>query len=267
MKNYRIIDFHAHPFATERSNICQHKEYCNMSIENSKRDLQNLGVEKICGSVIGFLSADKPYSFDDIRAINDEALSLHKTYGEFYYPGFHVHPKFVKQSIAEIERFHKLGFRLIGELVPYLQDWSACSDVLAYSDVAFFEILEAADAYKMVVSVHSMDEDGMDKMVKRFQNVTFVAAHPGEKNAFLRHLRRMDMNENYHLDTSGTGIFRHGVLRHGIDEFGASRFLYGSDYPVCNPAAFIGGVALDFSLTENEKEAILYKNAQRLLEL
>ena len=261
MKNYRIIDFHTHPFTADHNNICQHKEYCNMSIENSKRDLQKMGVEKICGSVIGFLTADKPYTFDDIRAVNDEALSLRETYGEFYYPGFHVHPKFVKQSIAEIERFHKLGFKLIGELVPYLQDWSA------YSDAAFFEILEAAEAYKMVVSVHSMDEDGMDKMVKRFPNVTFVAAHPGEKREFLRHLKRMEMSENYYLDTSGTGIFRHGVLRHGIDEFGAGRFLYGSDYPVCNPATFMGGVALDFLLTEEEKDAIFYKNAQRLLDL
>ncbi len=261
MKNYRIIDFHTHPFTAEHSNICQHKEYCNMSIENTKRDLQKIGVEKICGSVIGFLTADKPYTFDDVRAVNDEALRLREAYGEFYYPGLHIHPKFVKESIAEIERFNKLGFRLVGELVPYLQDWSD------YSQPAVFEILEAAEAYKMVVSVHSMGEDEMDKMVKRFKNLKIVAAHPGERREFLRHLKRMEMSENYYLDTSGTGVFRHGVLRHGIDEFGVERFLYGSDYPVCNPAAFIGAVALDFLLSEEEKEAILYKNAQRLLGL
>ena len=37
---------------------------------------EGMGVEKICGSVIGFLTADNPYTFDDIRAVNDEALSL-----------------------------------------------------------------------------------------------------------------------------------------------------------------------------------------------
>ncbi|MBQ8322688.1 MAG: amidohydrolase [Clostridia bacterium] len=261
MKEYRIIDFHTHPFTATSNNICHHIEHCDMSIENTKRDLRGMGVETICGSVIGRLYGDKPYTFDDVRAVNDEALRLREAYGDFYYPGFHVHPKFVKESIAEIERFHALGFRLIGELVPYLQDWSD------YSDSAFFEILEAAEAHKMVVSFHSMGEDEMDEMVKRFKNLTLVAAHPGEKSAFLRHLKRMETSENYYLDTSGTGVFRHGVLRRGIDEFGAERFIYGSDYPVCNPAGFIGAVALDFLLSEEEKEKIFYKNAQRLLKL
>ena len=77
----------------------------------------------------------------------------------------------------------------------------------------------------------------------------------------------MEISENYHLDLSGTGLFRHGLLRHGIDEFGVSRFLHGPDYPICNPGTFIGGVMYDFLLSETEKEQIFYKNAVKLLRL
>ena len=77
----------------------------------------------------------------------------------------------------------------------------------------------------------------------------------------------MKMSENYYLDLSGTGLFRHGMLRRGIDECGVERFLFGSDFPTCNPAMFIGGVALDSLITEDEKTMILAENAKRLLGL
>ena len=92
-------------------------------------------------------------------------------------------------------------------------------------------------------------------------------AHPGEYGAFMRHVERMKLSENYYLDVSGYGIFRHGMLRHAIDAFGAERILYGSDYPTCNPAMYIGGVLLDSLISDSEKELIFAKNAKRLLGL
>ena len=263
---YKIIDFHTHPFEEKLNNICNYKNFLDMSAEKTERDLQSLGIVKICGSVIGRLKKDAGYSFDDVRAINDKALALREKYGDFYYPGFHIHPSFVRESVAEIERFNKLGFKLVGELVPYIQDWSD-----GFDSKPFFEILEAAEAYGMVVDFHSSGsektEDEIDKMVSRFKNLKIVAAHPGEYDAFMRHLKRMEISDNYYLDLSGTGIFRHGLLRYGIDSFGAERFIFGSDYPTCNPAAFVGAVADDFLLTEEEKLRIFYKNAVALLNL
>ena len=69
-------------------------------------------------------------------------------------------------------------------------------------------------------------------------------------------IHRVKMSDNYYLDLSGYGIFRHGMLRHAIDEFGAERFLFGSDYPTCNPSMYIGGVLLDDLITDEEKELI-----------
>lgn len=266
MNRYNIIDFHTHMFDSDELNICTHIEHCNMSASNTKRDLQALGVEKVCGSVINKTHNPSP-DFQYIKKLNDKALELQAYYDGFYIPGFHVHPNFVKESIAEVERMNKLGIKLVGELVPYCHGWSD------YSCKEFFEILEAIDHYKMIVSLHShtnYDEDRikqMDEMVKRFPNVKFVGAHICDGALFDSHLRRMELSENYLVDLSGGGIYRHGVLRHGIDEFGVERFLFGSDYPICNPAMYIGGVALDFLLSEDEKKKVFYENAKNLLGL
>ena len=169
---------------------------------------------------------------------------------------------FVKESIAEIERMHKLGVNLIGELCPYIHGWHT------YTDKDLWDILEAAEHYDMVVSTHGTTIEQDDALVAHFKKLKIVGAHPGEKWDLLpHHFKRMEQSENYYLDWSGYGLFRHGALRHSIDLFGKERNIFGSDYPTCNPAMYLGGVALDFLLTEDEKEHVLYKNAAKLLKI
>jgi len=264
MKKYEIIDFHTHPFFDSVSNICAHQAYLNMSEANTAEYLKSLGISKICGTVLCRNTPELSQYNNPLEMIlesNNRALELQKYYDGFYIPGFHVHPGYVTESCEEIERMHDLGVNLIGELVPYVHDWSD------YSCKEFDTILDVATRYDMVVNFHSMDNDQMDEMVRKHPNTIFVAAHPGENQNFLRHLGRMKISDNYYLDLSGTGLFRHGLLRHGIDEYGAERFIFGSDYPTCNPAMFIGGVALDTLLSEEEKDLIFAGNAKRLLKL
>jgi hypothetical protein len=81
----------------------------------------------------------------------------------------------------------------------------------------------------------------------------------------MRHVERAKWSDNYYLDLSGYGLFRHGMLRRAIDEMGADRILFGSDYPTCNPSMYIGGVLLDELISDEEKELIFSGNAKRLL--
>ncbi len=258
---FDIIDFHTHPFLTDDENICAHIPYCDMSPKGTFDIMRGLNISKICGSVIIKRTAAKPEwsVWDKLEAANEIALKLRELYGDFYEPGFHVHPDYVTESCERIEKMHKAGYRLIGELVPYMDGWKD------YSVKGFDEILDLAEQYSMVVSFHSSGLDGIDEMVKRHPRVTLVAAHPGEADQFERHLARMKMSENYCLDLSGTGLFRYGVLRHGVKLFGTERFVFGSDYPSSNPAMFVGGVALDCGLSDNEKEMIFSLNAKRLM--
>ena len=256
-----IIDFHTHPFINFETNICAHRDWFNVDAKTSLQYIKGLGISKICGSVISTEDANK-VGFDITRNRNNTMLDLKKEYGDFYIPGFHVHPSYLRESLEEIERMHKLGINLIGELVPYMYGWDD------YTSKEFYEILDLAENYNMVVNIHPiLDEDKMDKLVRDHKNIVFVAAHPGELKQLKRHIERMKMSDNYHLDLSGTGLFRHAMLRRCIDECGVEKFVFGSDYPTCNPAMFIGGVVMDSLLTDAEKEAILSGNAKRILKL
>lgn len=255
--SFEIIDFHTHPFTGPETNICNHKECCNMSAKETVNVFKKLGVSKICGSVIPPRNPDNYWEV--IKKANDIALELKDMYGDFYIPGFHIHPFYIEESIKEMDRMDKLGIKLIGELLPYHHGWSD------YSMPELSELLKEAGKRNMIVNFHSQGNDEMDKMVKNHKDVVFVAAHPGEYNDFMRHLERMKMSENYYLDLSGYGIFRYGMLRRAIDCVGVDRIIFGSDYPTCNPGMYVGGVLLDSLITDSEKEKIFSLNAKRLL--
>ena len=103
---YKVIDFHAHPFKTLDTCICSHKTYANMSMENTIKDLKGMGFDMICGSVVKSTAGNT--TWEDLKALNDEALELRDFYNGFYVPGFHVHPLYKKESIAEIERMKEI---------------------------------------------------------------------------------------------------------------------------------------------------------------
>ena len=263
-----IIDFHTHPFASERYNICKHIPFCHPSVEDTKTSLQGLGVSKICGSVIS--PSDKKADgsayaneWERLREWNDHALSLKEIYGDFYEMGFHIHPDFVDESCAEIDKMAKLGVKLVGELVPYVNGYSTLATPQMH------EILSYATQKGMIINIHTPPnrDDDLDALVVQNPDATIIAAHPGDYPTFMRHLQRMKLSERYYLDLSGTGIFRFGMLRRAIDEGGLHRILFGSDFPVCNPSAYIGGVTLDHLLSDEEKSFVLAKNAKRLLRL
>lgn len=261
----KIIDFHTHPFASDAYNICGNIPYCRMTAENTERDLRSLGVTHILGSVIKGRTPTPDMAH--IKALNDEALRLREFYRGFYIPGIHVHPAFVRESLAELQRMKREGVTLVGELVPYMHGWKD------YSSEAFGEILDGIEECGMTVSFHGStdySEESVrdtDLMVEKHPNVTFVGAHVCDRKVLDSHIERLKRYPNYMVDLSGGGIYRHGVLRHLIDECGYDRILFGSDYPVCNPAAYVGGVEFDFLINEEEKNAIFYDNAARLFKI
>lgn len=259
MKEKKVIDFHTHPYLSQEEFYCFYPDPFTPTVTQCMEDIRRAGISHICGSVI--LKKKYESGFDYIKDCNDRALEIKKALGDFYTPGLHVHPEFVKESIAEIELRHKQGFVLIGELVPYMHGWKD------YSRKDLGEILEAAEHYNMPVSFHTVgsEQKEMDKMVEDHPGVTFIAAHPGDKEQFLLHLERIKKHENYWLDLSGTGIFRYGLIAHGVKEVGSERLIFGTDYPICNPRMYVQAVYQE-PISEKDIENILFKNAQRILE-
>lgn len=253
---FEIIDFHIHPFLKSKRNVCFYEKTVN-NLEDISNDLIRAGISKACGSVIDHISYE---SFDHIRRLNDESILIEEKLGEFYLPGIHIHPNFVDESCQELKRMHEKGVRLVGELVPYFMGWEN------YYDKNMHEIYEYIEQLGMVVSVHTQSEDTLEQAVKTFPGITFVAAHPGDKNSYLRHLERMRKYENYYLDLSGTGIFRYGLISHGVNKAGSDRFLFGTDYPICNPGMYVHAVLFE-KLRDKDYEAIFSGNAKRIMKL
>jgi predicted TIM-barrel fold metal-dependent hydrolase len=251
---FEIIDAHIHPFLSPESNTKPfdspetHEEFFD--------DLALAGISKACGSVIRRL--EKP-EFSAIQALNREALELRDLYPDSYIPGINVHGKFPRESCEEIEKLHREeNIRWIGELVAYLMDYSD------YASENMFRIYELAQDLQLPVNIHPDSLDEIEKVCRNFPKLNIVIAHPTsgpgtikERVAFVK------KHPNAYLDLSGSGVFRYGMLAYGIKQAGKHKFIFGSDYPICNPHMMVEGVLFE-RLSDDEFESVFSGNFKRL---
>ena len=253
--NFEIIDFHTHPFLNVDDCICTYKDTTPMSVKLTPEHLSLCGIKTFCGSVIN----KREEGFEGQKKANGDAMLLAEKYGGKYIPGIMVDANYVYESCEEIDTAHKMGVKLIGELVPYTYKWR-------YDAKGFYEILDHAKNKIPLVSVHTMWDAGIEKAVEENKDITFVLAHPGEHPSVLKHIELMKKCENAYLDISGLGVFRYGVLAKLISEVGRERILFGTDYPVCNPGDYVGAVMAE-RITDTDREYVFSKNAKRLLDI
>lgn len=263
---YEVIDFHTHPYLKETENMCMYKENFNIDFDAAVEDLKTSGITHICGSVLDTEKFDISAGFSYLKRLNEHAAVIHERYRDFYTPGFHIHPAFVRESLEQIQQMQHRRVRLIGEVVPYQHGWRELK--FDYGSRALREILSLAGEYEMVVSFHNMTDwqEETDKMIRENPKVRFVAAHPGQKADYLRHIERMKKYDNLYLDLSGTGLFRYGMLKHGVKEVGADRLIFGTDYPITNPRMYLQAV-LGEHISDNDRKKIFALNAKQLLDI
>lgn len=258
MKEQKIIDFHVHPFQRREDNLNMYPGMYDLDAAGMKRQLTEAGITHICGSVLS--REYQPDGFGSLRQLNREALELKDILGDFYTPGFHIHPAFVKESCEEIEFMHRRGIRLIGELVPYMHGWED------FEEKNWMEIMDLAGQYHMVCSYHTPFSYHMEKMLEAHPGMTFVAAHPGDRSRVPEHIELLKKHKNLCLDLSGTGLFRFGMLKYLVCQAGADRILFGTDYPICNPRMYVQAVYGE-EIDEADREKIFSGNAERILGL
>ena len=179
-----IIDFHMHPYLTTEQNYCFYKEFYDFSPEGYKEQLNKAGITHICGSVISERYPVQDFSY--LKNLNRIAIKLKGIFGDFYTPGFHVHPAFLEESLEEIEFMREQGVHLMGELVPYMHAWGEQFDV-----DALHKILEKGAKYEMVCNYHTPFEFDMNEVIAAHPDMTFVAAHPGERDRVAVHIEMM----------------------------------------------------------------------------
>lgn len=261
IEEYEIFDFHTHPYRNPAHNAGIYPHLLALDTKEALvADLSRAGITRFAGSVLR--PFPKEEGFSPLARANDDALSLAAALGDAYYPGVHIHPDYVDESCAEIARAADAGYRLVGELVHYACGWD-------FSHKGLYPILECARARGMVVSLHSSGEadiEGAQALCAAFPTLPFVLAHPGDGARPRHHAEAMKRHANLFLDLSGTGLFRYGTLTYLVREVGAERILFGTDYPICTPAEYVGGVLCE-RLSRAERSLIFAGNAKRLLRL
>ncbi len=252
---YTIIDSHWHP-------VVDADTECNWfgssgTLRDQMDALKRAGIAKACGSIIRELSEP---SFDDVRRMNEQAFRVRDQLPDFYVPGIQVHPHFPEESCREVERCcGREGVRWIGELVGYVMGYGE-----EYSSERALTIMRVAEEHRAPVNLHCADLDVLRDVCRAVPGLPIVLAHPSQENAALHErLACVKAHDNLYLDISGSGIARLGMLRKAIDTVGADKILFGTDYPINNPAIYVHGMLFE-DLTEAERTAIFSENFLRL---
>lgn len=138
----------------------------------------------------------------------------------------------------------------------------------------YYDYLNMHNGFLLIHSLSSIRIDYIKYLRKNFQKMRIIIAHMGRdgKNTFEfmnSILTEFKNDSDIFFDTSTINIPEY--LKYGIKTIGASRILYGSDFPYsCSgmeePKDFYSAL-FKIGLTSYELEQICYKNSNEILHL
>jgi len=256
-----IIDFHAHiyPEKIAAKAVASIGEFYDIPMQKDGTPESLIASGKSCGigHFVVFSAAAVPAQ---VTVINDYIAGTCREHPEF--TGFGtLHPDMENPQL-EIERLISMGLRGI-KFHPDMQRFTI-------DDERMIQIYDALEG-KLPVIFHTGDyryqfshPARLARVLDAFPKLCAIATHFGGWSMFdiaydCFHQRRC------YFDVSSSlpfiGLRRAAEL---IRLYGAERFLFGSDYPMWDPAlCYEEFMKLD--LADSEKEQILWENARALL--
>ena len=256
MYDFTCVDAHMHPFISPENNIAMYDTPA--TAEELVDLLKQAGITLCCGSLIHKGWQASP---EWMQKCNRDCFKFAKMFPDFFIPGIIFHAAFPKESCAEIEKYYKQGkLHWLGEIVPY------STGTQSYAIEELFPVYDLASELGLPVNIHPVTNTDVAKVAELFPKLNVIMAHPGEKVSYMEKLELMKSLPNLHLDLCGTGLFRWGMLKYGVKMLGAERFLFGSDFPVCN-AAMNRAAVISENLKAEELELIFSGNFRRLAHL
>jgi predicted TIM-barrel fold metal-dependent hydrolase len=168
-----------------------------------------------------------------------------------------VNPLFIDEALRNMEDCRKkYGMVWVGELCNYTVPYQ-------YTIKEFELLVEQAVKLNMVLDVHTNLRE-MEYVIEKFPQATIVFPHFGDQEHIFRRIELIAKHPNCYADIAGAGHERVGMLEYAIQNIGAERVLFGSDFSINDPSEVIARVENSF-LTEDQKKAVLSGNLERLL--
>jgi|YNPMSStandDraft_1061717.scaffolds.fasta_scaffold00080_21 hypothetical protein len=128
---------------------------------------------------------------------------------------------------------------------------------------------EYANRYRCPVLIHTWGERDVRTVVdlaRHYTNAIFIMGHSGgDIRSMLLAVEVAKDIDNLYLDLTGSAMYN-GIIEHYVSKIGSQRILFGTDFPFIDPRPAIGWVKSS-RISEDERNDILYRNAQRILSL
>ncbi|MBE6627602.1 MAG: metal-dependent hydrolase [Ruminococcaceae bacterium] len=276
-----IIDFHTHTFPDKIADAALSKlraashtlSFTDGTVTGLKRSMKEASID---WSVV-LPVATNPLK---VESINDLSAALTERDGLVYFGCIHPDMENPKEEIARIARMGLKGIKIH----PVYQG-------VDIDDLRFLRILDAAAEHNLIVVTHNGDDIGFPGVVhctpqmtrnalKQVGSVKLVLAHMGGWKNW-ESVADALLDTSVYLDTAfSLGALVQSEPRHYSPEeerllseedfcalvraFGAQRILFGTDSPWSDQKREVEAISA-LPLAADEKKAIFFENAQRLL--
>lgn len=260
----KIIDIHTHIYPDE---IAQ-------KATDSVRKFYSIGCDTMNGTVDMLLEKGKQTGIehyvilpvgirpDRVRHIND-FIQQEAAKHSCFIPFGTVHAAMEDLS-DEVERLLTLNVKGI-KMHPDSQQFPI-------DDIRLFPMYEAIRG-RIPVLLHMGDRRynyshpvRLRKVLDMFPGLKVIAAHFGGYSMY-ETARELLQDTDCVMDISSSMMFmEQGVPEKYINQYGAERIAFGSDYPMWDPVKEVEKF-LQLDLTDDQKEQIAYKTATRILNL
>lgn len=195
---------------------------------------------------------------ESITETNIEMLKLWREKPDIIIPALCFDPQDIVLTLKEMEKGRENGIIWVGEFID--------GDIDFYSQ-DFKEILKKASELKMILNVHLYDETEnlFEHYYDEYPDVTFVMAHLYDDIEKTKNKANiLSKYPNAYLDISGSGVDRLGLWEHVISVMSPEHVLFGSDYPINDPAIYLARLE-SLRVPQEDKNKIQYANMERLL--
>ena len=179
----------------------------------------------------------------------------------------------LESALDEIERLAAAGIHGLGELRPDTQG------LFEVPEEGLSRLADALRRHQMALLFHASEPVGhdypgkedatpgrMERLLSTLSDIPVVLAHAGGGLPFFAYMPEVrEALKDVYVDTAALPyLYDSQVLQGLVTAIGGDKVLFGSDYPLMLPQRVVSYVE-ESGLSEQEKEALFFRNAEHLL--
>ena len=243
----KVIDCHGHLGYYHRTKIIP------IDASSMVRVMDRVGIEKVC--ISSFLSIGP-----DCKVGNDKVAAAIREYPERFIGYGVVNPNRPHEIEDELRRcFDNLGMKAI-KLHPVIHQYPIDGS-------AFRTVFDFASQRGLPILSHEWGSPQfLNRLSAEHPRVSFIVAHMGfwDGRTDFAYEDVVTRRENVYVDLAYSNVF-YSALERLVGIIGAHKIVFGSDFPLHDPAYHLGRVTFA-RLSDEQKELILSRNMLRIMD-